>query len=218
MPIVTSLGGFWFKKSSNSWIRRFSKPNCVCAVGAQSLQSCLTLGDPEDCSPPSSPVHGLSQGRILEWVAISSSRGSYQPRDRTHISCLSCTEGRFFCHWATTQRQIRLTNSEKKLRIQCVQLPILSPFKKFSKSDKLLPFGLPELRIVCLQIANTSPGVTAFTLSVWGKIKQTTSLWDWNEWVPWATLEEWRWKWSKRQCCYFVLMNSDRLEGRSGGK
>ena len=145
-------------------------------------------------------------------------RGSFQPRDRTHISCLSCTEGRFFCHWATTQRQIRLTNAERKLRKQCVQLPILSPFKKFSKSDKLLPFGLPELRIVCLQIANTSPGATAFTLLVWGKIKQTTSLWDWNEWVPWAKLEEWRWKWSNRQCCYFVLMNSDRLERRSGGK
>ena len=44
--------------------------SCVCA------QSCPTLCDPVDCSPPGSSVHGISQARILEWVAISSSRGS----------------------------------------------------------------------------------------------------------------------------------------------
>ena len=42
---------------------------------AQSIQSCLTLCDPVDCSPPGSFVHGILQARILEWVAISSSRG-----------------------------------------------------------------------------------------------------------------------------------------------
>ena len=45
----------------------------------QSLQSCLTLGDPMDCSPPGSSVHGILQARILEWVAMPSSRGSSQP-------------------------------------------------------------------------------------------------------------------------------------------
>ena len=54
---------------------------------------CLTLCDPMDCSPPGSSVHGNFQARILEWVAISSSRGSSQPRDRTHISCVSCIAG-----------------------------------------------------------------------------------------------------------------------------
>ena len=44
-------------------------------------QSCLTLCDPMDCSPPGSSVHGILQARILEWVAISFSRGSSQPRD-----------------------------------------------------------------------------------------------------------------------------------------
>ena len=43
-------------------------------------QSCLTLCDPMDCSPPGSPVHGIFQVRILEWVAISFSRGSSRPR------------------------------------------------------------------------------------------------------------------------------------------
>ena len=44
-------------------------------------QSCLTLCDPMDCSLPGSSVHGILQARILEWVAISFSRGSSQPRD-----------------------------------------------------------------------------------------------------------------------------------------
>ena len=46
-----------------------------------------------DCSPPGSPVQGISQSRILEWVAISFSRGSYRPRDQTRASCIA---GRFF--------------------------------------------------------------------------------------------------------------------------
>ena len=63
---------------------------------AQSLQSCPTLCDPMDCSPPGSSVHGILQVRILEWVAMPSSRGSSQPRDRTYISYISCIAGRFF--------------------------------------------------------------------------------------------------------------------------
>ena len=51
---------------------------------------CLTLCDPVDCSPPGSSIHGILQARILEWVAISFSRGSSRPRDRTHVSCVSC--------------------------------------------------------------------------------------------------------------------------------
>ena len=54
---------------------------------------CLTLCDPKDCNPPGSSVHGISGGRILEWVAISFSKGSSWPRDRTLISCIA---GRFF--------------------------------------------------------------------------------------------------------------------------
>ena len=49
-------------------------------------QSCLTLCDPMDCSPPGSPVHGILQARILERVAISLSRRSFQPRDQTQVS------------------------------------------------------------------------------------------------------------------------------------
>ena len=53
-------------------------------------QSCPTLCDPLDCSLPGSSVHGIFQARILEWVAISFSRGSSWPRDQTWVSCVSC--------------------------------------------------------------------------------------------------------------------------------
>ena len=46
----------------------------------------LTLCDPMVCTSPGSSVHGISQGRILEWVAISFPRGSSQPRDQTRVS------------------------------------------------------------------------------------------------------------------------------------
>ena len=62
---------------------------------AQSL-SCVWLCNPMDCSPPGSSVLGISQARILEWVAISFSRRSFWPRDQTHASFVSCTAGRFF--------------------------------------------------------------------------------------------------------------------------
>ena len=49
-----------------------------------------------DCSPPGSSVHGLLQARILEWLAMPSSKGSSPPRDRTHVSCGYCIAGEFF--------------------------------------------------------------------------------------------------------------------------
>ena len=49
-------------------------------------QSCPTLYDPMDCSPPGSAIHGILQARVLEWVAIPFSRGSSQPRDQTQVS------------------------------------------------------------------------------------------------------------------------------------
>ena len=53
------------------------------------LQSCLTLCDPTDYSPPVSSVHGVLQIGRLEWVAMPPSRGSCRPRDQTHISLAS---------------------------------------------------------------------------------------------------------------------------------
>ena len=57
---------------------------------AKSVQLCLTLCNPLDCSPPGSSIHGILQTRILEWGAMPSSRGSSQPRDWTLVSYVSC--------------------------------------------------------------------------------------------------------------------------------
>ena len=65
-------------------------------------QLCQTLYDSTNCSLPGSPVHGILQARILEWVAISSFRGSSQPRDQTQVSCITCG---FFTIWATREDQ-----------------------------------------------------------------------------------------------------------------
>ena len=61
-------------------------------------QSCLTLWDPMDSSLPGFSVLKIFQARILEWVAISFSRGSFRPKDRTWASCIAI---RLFMVWAT---------------------------------------------------------------------------------------------------------------------
>ena len=58
----------------------------ICSVS----QSCPTLCNLMNCSPPGSSVHGIFQAQILEQVAISNSKGSFQPRDQTQVSCVSC--------------------------------------------------------------------------------------------------------------------------------
>ena len=67
-------------------------------------QSCLTLCNPMNCSPPGSSVHGILQARILEWFTISFSRVSSWPRDWT---CVSCIAGRCFTVWATRESSSR---------------------------------------------------------------------------------------------------------------
>ena len=70
---------------------------CVCPVA----QSCPAPCDPMDCSPPGSSVHGIRQARVLEWAAVSFSRGSSRPRDRTCTSYVPCIVGRCFTPSAT---------------------------------------------------------------------------------------------------------------------
>ena len=63
-------------------------------------QLCPTLCDPKDCSLPGSSIHGIFQARVLEWIAISFSRGSSRPRDGTRVSRIA---GRRFTIWATRE-------------------------------------------------------------------------------------------------------------------
>ena len=69
----------------------------VLRVLANLLRLCLTLCNPMDCNPTDSSARGISQARILGWVAFFFSRGSSRPRNRTQVSCIA---GRFFTDWA----------------------------------------------------------------------------------------------------------------------
>ena len=73
-------------------------------------QLCLTLCDPMDCSLSGSSVHGIFQARVLEWIAITFSRGSSQPRTWTRVSHIA---GKHFTVWATRETYIYLYISFK---------------------------------------------------------------------------------------------------------
>ena len=72
-------------------------------IESEVAQSCPTLFDPMDGDLPGSEVHGIFQARILEWAAISFSRGSSQPRDQTQVSCIA---DRCFTVWATSEARL----------------------------------------------------------------------------------------------------------------
>ena len=67
-----------------------------CSVAKLCLDSLQS--DPIHCSLPGSSVHGILQTRRLEWVAMPSSRGSSPPRERTHVSWVSCVGRRIVYH------------------------------------------------------------------------------------------------------------------------
>jgi len=81
-------------------------------------ESCPTLCNPMNCSPPGSSFHGISQARILEWVAISFSKGSSQPRDQTRVSCVSYIAGRCF----TAEPSGLIKNSKRFCQIRFDEL------------------------------------------------------------------------------------------------
>ena len=100
---------FWNRRVIESvlWLGRFIWDARLVA------QSCLTLCGPMDCSLPGSSVHRIFQAKILEWVAISYSRGSSQPRDQTRASHIA---GRWFTFWATRETLIGKNEGSKIAR------------------------------------------------------------------------------------------------------
>ena len=109
---------------------------CVCARACMYVCMCVCVCvrwfvphwvwffcDPMDCSPPGSSVHRISQARILEWVAISSSSGSSQPRGWT---CISCAGRRALHHWAIRSgikgQGLEGTEQEDSYKVQSLSL------------------------------------------------------------------------------------------------
>ena len=83
-PIVLSLRFSWNFKIARDFHSIFQILYICCGCLVAKLY--LTLCDPMDYSPPGSSVHGIPQARVLEWLAISSSRGPFRPRGQTCVS------------------------------------------------------------------------------------------------------------------------------------
>ena len=96
----------------------------LACVRAQS-PSCLTFCDPKEYSPPGSSVHGISQARVLEWVAISFSRESFQPMDQNCISCI----GKWVLYNWVTREALKYTNPSVN---QIQSIYFLGPFIIFT--------------------------------------------------------------------------------------
>ena len=87
-------------KSKNIWILQN-----ISWVLAKLLQSCLTLCDPMDCRSPGCSVHGILQARILEWVTMLSSKGSFWPRDSNPCLLRLLHSRQILYFWATGEAQ-----------------------------------------------------------------------------------------------------------------
>ena len=124
-----------------------------------------------DSSPPGSSVHGILQARILEWVAISSSKGSSQPRDQTHVSCGFCIARGFFIpelpgkpqwkyqSWSMSPTEIDRNDDMWLLRLdqnrQCI----------FHLSDTHYQEGWPLSHCCCCLVSKSC--LTLWDLSPW---------------------------------------------------
>ena len=122
-------------------------------------QLCSTLCSPMDCSLTGSSVHGIFQARILEWVAMSFSRGSSWPRDRIRISNIA---GRLFTTWAT--REMKETKSMGGCKDTTEQLSthihnnadpfqLISTYKQYKVWEwkDLFPFLLKKENKICFE-------------------------------------------------------------------
>ena len=108
-------------------------------------QSCLTLCDTMDCSLPGYSVHGIFHERVLEWVAISFSRGSSQPWDGTQVSCIV---GRHFTIWATREAPPPLPRSQAYLFNLLEPICFTHPTKTHLTSDSHRSGQLGGLRAI----------------------------------------------------------------------
>ena len=93
--------------------------------------------NPMDCSPPGSSVHGISQARILEWVATSFSRGSSRPRDQTQVCCIA---GRRFTVWATGEAKLVNIHQQTRAVDRQVGLALIQTLPCFINGIRGLPW------------------------------------------------------------------------------
>ena len=114
------------------------------------LLRCVQLFcNPMDCSPPGSSVHGISQARILEWVAISLSKGSSWPRDQTHVSSIG---SHALCHWANWEACCHIYTDDRNT------WGMLMSFLVYLEIYKCVCLGLKD------KVANSKIGMHAYNV------------------------------------------------------
>ena len=152
--------------------------NITIRLSFMHVQSCLTLWDPMDYSFPGASIHEIFAARILEWVAISSSRGPSRPRDRTHVSCISCTGGQIPYHWATWEAHHNAKKVPDSIKVKD-KLPL--------SCASLLPIPFPRVEHFCqflisfqkyLVMRQHRQHMHQQTSPLWGRKWDT--LWTWS--------------------------------------
>ena len=117
-------------------------------------QSCLTLGDPMDCSLPSSSVHGIFQARVLEWGAIAFSEEVLRLRNKNISNCV------LFCFFQSRQRLTRALELNKWLQL-CKYSEFMRPLWT-SLFSRLLFSYILKLVIGCFLVHSELPGQCPF--------------------------------------------------------
>ena len=151
MNILTLQGHIYLHlvKDNQIWISGNQLYFLLSSAGM--LKPWLNLCNSMDCSPSGSSVQGILQARMLEWVAISFSRKSSQPRDQT---CVSCIADVFFNHGASREALVVVSSLKKRMQLNKIPngistLPIffsLHNHECWTKGTYLLHFNshLPE--------------------------------------------------------------------------
>ena len=156
---------------SKFWYIFSSYPPKTVKSESEVAQSCPTLCNPVDCSPPGSSVHGTLQTRILEWVAISLFRGSSLPRDWTQVSRIA---GRHFNLRATREAQE-----------SCVNIPFHKCCLKVSVS--LHPFWTLSVMFVFANLMS-KPDVLVKSDNI--IVQERPYLRRWDDYPSWQGHEE----------------------------
>ena len=148
------------------WIKKKISGSTLYMHVCSLAQSCMTLGDSIDCSPPGSSLHGISQAKILEWVALSFPRGSSQQGSNQHLS--SC----LYCRWILSPLSLlaspslcSLTNfTEVELVSGCTEpnQPLSKYLRSWISALKLFPLKSPKWLKSWRNLS-----VPIFLLSVW---------------------------------------------------
>ena len=169
------------------------------------IQLCPTLCDPMNCSLPDSSVHGILQTRILEWVAIPSSKGSFQPMDWYQVAHI---EGRYFTIWATGMPLKLPQIVTFKILKACIWIPPPRPRVCLGPQCDWTQRWSSQVSF-CGLLSLPMTHDASFKACVFYCFRLWAALFPWN-WIVGRTLNLW-WKWPTYRENVYLLFPSPRL-------